>query len=357
MLKEITTNRRVLLGMSGGIDSTIAIHYLQNAGFEVVGLTLDIRLNNNTPISNVQKAKHLATKLNIEHHVVNVSEIFKKEVIDYFTGEYLQARTPSPCLICNNKIKFQFLYDYSLKLNCDKIATGHYVNIDTIDGIYYISKGIDKQKDQSYFLWNIGQEILKKCVFPLGNMHKKDILKQAKSMNLHYDIDARESMSVCFLRGNDYRDFLDEQFPDLRQTLKDGKILNEKGEIMGSHTGYPYYTVGQKRGLNLKEGITGQYVAQIDSASNTLITKPKHEITSSCIICTDYYFNDINYLNTPQKVNIRIRGFDYKEPTPGLIKIHENKLQINFETPVWAATPGQAIVFYVGNRVVGGAIV
>ncbi len=343
--------------MSGGIDSTVAIHQLQQSGFEVIGATLNISLDGNKSITNVSKAAELASFFNIEHHVIELGSSFQNKVIDYFTQEYLKGRTPSPCVVCNAEIKMQYLYEYANKYNCNKIATGHYVNVIQDNGIFYITKGIDKQKEQSYFLWNLSQEILAKCVFPLGKLYKKDILKKAKNIGLNDLVNNNESMSICFLQSKDYRDFLDEQIPELKHQLQNGDILNSKGEIIGKHSGYPYYTIGQKRGLNLNSGTTNQYVAKIDSQNNRLITSSKQEIISKEVECDKFYFNNPSFISSSKRVFIRIRGFDYQEPTAGTICKKNNKLQVVFDTPVWAITPGQPMVFYVDNRVVGGAYV
>ncbi len=348
--------QRILLGMSGGIDSTLAIKKLQDDGYEVVGLTLNISLHDNVPITKADKAKSLAAFFGIEHHIVDVSKDFKKAVIDYFTQEYLQGKTPSPCVRCNSKIKLKYLYELAHKYNCDKIATGHYVNVVKDNGIYYITKGVDKQKDQSYFLWNISQEILSKCVFPLGKLHKTEIIEQAKLLKLSQLSNTSESMSICFLRGGDYRKFLDEQLPDMRQKLQNGEVINSQGEIIGTHAGYPYYTIGQKRNLNLNEGVTGQYVAKIDAENNRLICASKSEIISNEIVCDNFHFNDPDFLASEQKVLIRIRGFDYQDPTPCTIYKNNNRLHIMPDEPLWAVTPGQPMVFYVEHKVVGGAV-
>lgn len=350
MLKQ-----RILLGMSGGVDSTLAIKQLQDTNYQVVGLTLNFSTADK--LVNIEKAAKLADFFRIEHHVVDVSHDFEKKIINYFTDEYLKGRTPSPCSKCNSVIKLQYLFDLSEKYNCTKIATGHYVNTICEEGIYYITRGADPQKDQSYFLWNISQKILSKCVFPLGKLKKTEIINQAKSLGLNQLANGAESMSVCFLQGKDYRSFINSKFPKLRETLKNGKILDSKGKDIGTHDGYPYYTVGQKRNLHLNSGISGQYVAKIDAQNNILQCLPKQEIVKKEIEVSDFYFNNRNFLSTKQKVLIRIRGFDYQAPTAGTILRNGNKLKVNFEQALWAITPGQPMVFYIGDKVVGGAIV
>ncbi len=350
MLKQ-----RVLLGMSGGIDSTLAIHSLQELDYEVIGLTLDMSLKSSEQV--IKKAINLAAYFNIEHHVADISKEFKNEIIAYFTNEYLNGRTPSPCVKCNDKIKMRYLFELAKVYNCTKIATGHYVNLIKEKGIYYISKAVDKQKDQSYFLWHLNQNVLSKCVFPLGNLRKSEIKQKANTLGLNTLANTAESMGICFLEGKNYRDFIDEQFPKLRANLQNGKIVNAEGEIIGTHEGYPYYTIGQKRNLNLHKNISGQYVADIDAENNRLTCLPKHKITRKELLSDDFYFNDPDFIKSRQKVAIRIRGFDYRSAVYGTVSLKDNKLKVVADEPLWAVTPGQPMVFYIGDKVVGGAFV
>ncbi|TLX78433.1 tRNA 2-thiouridine(34) synthase MnmA [Labilibacter sediminis] len=349
---------RVLLGMSGGIDSSMSAWYLQQRGYEVVGITF----NTVSPLSSpdslhfIQEAKSLAKKLNFEHHVLDVYDDFKTDVIDYFVDEYLKGRTPNPCIRCNETIKWKLLLEESERLNCDKIATGHYVDIIEEKGIFYIKKGLDSNKDQSYFLWNLSQEILSKCIFPLGKSLKPDVKAKAHELGFKVIADKKESMGVCFLQGEDYRQFIQNLRPNLKDKLANGKIKNTKGETIGTHEGFPFYTIGQKRGLKLTQN-QGEYVAKIIADSNTLITSPKKSLFSNQLKLNTYLINNPNFAENKANVDLRIRGLDTVPPTPGSIHLISNELHVEFNTPVWALTPGQSVVFYQNNLVVGGGIV
>ncbi|MCW3804815.1 tRNA 2-thiouridine(34) synthase MnmA [Plebeiibacterium marinum] len=350
--------KRVLLGMSGGIDSSMSAWYLLQKGYEVVGITFNTVSPLSSPESShfISEAKNLACKLQFDHHVMDVYDDFKKEVIDYFVAEYLKGRTPNPCIRCNETIKWKLLYEEAQKLQCDYIATGHYVRLIKKDGIAYIQKGVDPLKDQSYFLWNLPQRILNKCIFPLGELLKSKIKIQADELGFKSITEKKESMGVCFLHGSDYRDFINEIKPGIKSKLANGNIINQEGEIIGSHEGFPYYTIGQKRGLALKKN-HGECVAKIDAENNILITAPKNTLFSTHLKVSEFLSCNPNFLQQVQNVNIRIRGLDYTTPTPGSIELIADKLHINFNKPVWALTPGQSIVFYQDDMVVGGAIV
>ncbi|WP_282038051.1 tRNA 2-thiouridine(34) synthase MnmA [Saccharicrinis aurantiacus] len=349
--------KRVLLGMSGGVDSSMCAWYLQQMNFEVVGITF----NTLSPLSSekstqfIQDAKDLAAKLKIEHHTIDVYDDFKREIIDYFVDEYAQGRTPNPCVRCNVTIKWKLLLEYATTYNCDKIATGHYVDIAVRNEFYHIKKGQDPSKDQSYFLWNLSQEILSRCVFPLAKYNKKEVKLKAAELGFARVSTKKESMGVCFLQGEDYRDYIKTNKPESTGNIP-GCIVNESGEKIGTHEGVAHYTIGQKRGLNLEQN-HGEYVAKINANENTLITSPKNKLMSDSIIIDDFMSCDPNYFNRVQKADARIRGLDAVAPTPCTINKVENKLHIKFSEPVWALTPGQSVVFYKNDIVMGGGFV
>ncbi len=349
---------KVLLGMSGGVDSSMSTWYLQQMNYEVIGITF----NTISPISSdnshqyIKEAKELADKLNIKHHVIDVYDDFKSSVIDYFVDEYLNGRTPNPCIRCNETIKWKLLYEESIKLQCDKIATGHYVRLFQKDNISYIQKGIDPIKDQSYFLWNLPQHILNKCVFPLGNFHKYDVKEKARSLGFNHMAGKKESMGVCFLQGENYRTFIGRLRPEINKQLANGIIKNLNGDVIGEHEGFPLYTIGQKRGLTLNKN-HGECVAEIDPENNILITAPKETLYSDSLKIKNYILCNPLPENESMKVDIRIRGLDAVPPTPGVINIKDEALIVLFDTPVWALTPGQSIVLYVNDIVIGGGIV
>ncbi|GAF02240.1 tRNA 2-thiouridine(34) synthase MnmA [Saccharicrinis fermentans] len=349
---------KVLLGMSGGIDSSMSAWYLQNMGYEVIGITFNTisnSLTDHTP-QFIAEAQTLAAQLNIEHHVLDVYNQFKKEVIDYFVDEYLKGRTPNPCIRCNETIKWKLLLEESQRLQCTKISTGHYVNITEKEGFYHIQKGKDPSKDQSYFLWNLPQSILSRCIFPLGSFLKSEVKDKAAKLGFQSIVKKRESMGVCFLQGQDYRSYINDMRPELKNKLKNGEVWNSTGNKIGTHDGFPYYTIGQKRGINLQAD-HGEYVAKIDAANNRLITAPKNTLFTKHLMIHTYLTSNPSFLQGPQQVDLRIRGLDAVPPTPGTIELIDKELHIHFSNPVWALTPGQSIVFYQDNIVVGGGIV
>ncbi len=349
---------RVLLGMSGGVDSSMSAWYLQQMDYEVVGITF----NTLSPLSSekshgyIQEAKDLAQRLSIEHHVMDVYNDFRTSVIDYFVDEYLNGRTPNPCIRCNETIKWKLLYEESERLNCDKIATGHYVRLHHENNISYIQKGVDPVKDQSYFLWNLPQHVLNKCVFPLGNFLKSEVKDKARDLGFNHMAGKKESMGICFLQGENYRDFITRLKPEINQQLAEGIVKNQQGETIGKHDGFPLYTIGQKRGLYLDKN-HGEYVSKIDAQNNILVTAPKSTLYSDTLSIHNFVLCDSNNQGEELLVDIRIRGLDAVPPTPGKIIISDKELKVSFDTPVWALTPGQSIVFYTNDIVIGGGIV
>ncbi len=344
--------------MSGGIDSSMSAYLLQQQEYEVVGITFNTHspMSSEESVSFISEAKKLADKLQIKHYTIDVYDDFKRSVIDYFVDEYMEGRTPNPCIRCNETIKWKLLYEESERLQCDYISTGHYVSLVKNDNYYHIKKGLDPKKDQSYFLWNLPQYILKRCIFPLGTLLKSEVREKAQELGYNQLADKKESMGVCFLQGQNYRDFLLSLKADKLKSLANGTVKNSNGETVGSHDGIPLYTIGQKRGLNLNRN-EGEYVAELHPEKNLIITAPKTKLHSSTLIINDYIFNNPSFLDTKRNVDIRIRGLDAVPPTPGTIEIVNNKLIVHFSVPVWAITPGQSIVFYKDtNIVIGGGI-
>ncbi len=353
------SKKKVLLGMSGGVDSSMTAWFLLQQGFEVIGVTFNIV----SPLSSISskdfiiEAKSLADKLHFHHYVFDAYEDFQNSVVKYFTDEYLAGRTPSPCIHCNNTIKWKFLYEEAKRLGCDYISTGHYVRLTNKNNIYHIQKGIDPLKDQSYFLWNLPQHILQKCIFPLGSKNKKEVKQKALELGYKNISHKKESMGVCFLQGQNYRDFLLSTDNKSHKNMSEGVVKNRLGETIGTHDGIALYTIGQKRGLQLNKN-QGEYVATLDAQNNIITTSPKKELHSSSLKINDYSFANPNYLDFPKEVDIRIRGYDCVPPTPGTIEIINQQLVVHFNTPVWAITPGQSVVFYEDSDiVVGGGIV
>ena len=243
----VEKNKRVLVGMSGGIDSTATCLMLKEQGYEIVGLTMWVW--GDDPIG----ARQLAASMGIEHHVVDEREEFKKQIVQYFIDEYRQGRTPNPCVVCNPFFKFRILREWADKLDCAQIATGHYSRLETLDGVTYIVVGEDEKKDQSYFLWRLGQDVLSRCVFPLGTFTKQQVRDYLREKGYTVKAQEGESMEVCFIKG-DYRDFLREHSPEIDNEIGTGWFVNAAGVKLGEHKGFPYYTIGQRKGLEIALG-------------------------------------------------------------------------------------------------------
>ena len=346
---------RVLLGMSGGLDSTISALLLKEAGHTVVGLTL--RTWHRAPIAmdqNIEKAQSIAQQIGVDHHIADIRDTFKQVVVDYFCKEYLDGRTPNPCNRCNPKIKWPVLLDKAKELNCNHIATGHYVRKQLHNDQWYIKKGADPSKDQSYFLWNLNQEILQKALFPLGNLTKKQVREIALKNGFTAVAKQNESMGVCFLDGMNYRDFLSEHLGD--DSLRPGNIVDENGEILGRHNGLAHFTIGQKKGLGLKDNT--YFVLHLDAKNNQVVVSKTASLKTHQIALSEYYLTEPLAKNEKKNVAIRIRGIDKVPAIPGQLKIEDDqKLHVHFDEPAWGITPGQSIVFYWDDLVIGGGIV
>jgi tRNA-specific 2-thiouridylase len=243
--------------------------------------------------------------------------------------------------------------DKADELNCKHIATGHYIQIIEENGTYYIHKGKDPAKDQSYFLWNLNQDILSRTLTPLGKYTKPEVREIAKSFGFEEVAKKKESMGVCFMDRMDYRDFLQEMIPDINEKVGKGKVVNTKGEHLGWHDGYPYYTVGQKRGLELKEK-AGLMVSRIDAKNNTLVLEKKLDLNRTELKISDYYFQNIEDIHKPNITTV-VRGLGLNPEGYSQITIKsESELHVQLEHPAWAMAPGQPVAFYIGDRLIGG---
>ncbi|WP_421919194.1 tRNA 2-thiouridine(34) synthase MnmA [Marinifilum sp.] len=356
-MKEI--RGRVILGMSGGTDSSVSAMILQDQGYEVIGVTLWFYTNTHSYDENdsypdfIVDAQKLAHNLGLEHHVIDARKEFRDTIIQFFLDEYLAGRTPSPCIQCNPNLKWKLLLEKADELNCAHIATGHYITIEKDNESYYIHKGKDPAKDQSYFLWNLKQNILSRTLTPLGKYTKPEVRQIAKSYGFEEVAKKKESMGVCFMDRKDYRDFLKEMIPNLNEKVGKGKAVNTKGEVLGTHDGYPYYTVGQKRGIELNEK-SGLMVSRIDANNNTLILEKKADLNKLQLRVSGYYFNNLEDVNQAHITTV-IRGLGLNPEGYSKITIlNDNELQVDLDNPAWAMAPGQPVAFYIGDKLIGG---
>ena len=328
--------RSVLLGFSGGIDSSAAVEELRQSGYRVVALTLDTTGDENM----VATARKQAAQLSVEHYVKDVRVDFQHKIIDYFISSYASGRTPAPCTMCNPLIKWHHLLLEADRMGIDYIATGHYFNVEECDGRYYVARALDSRKDQSYYLWGLSQEVLRRVVTPMGLKIKSDINPpHARS---------KESMGLCFLRGVGYGDFIAQNCP---AALRRGEVVNTLGEVVGTHDGIALYTIGQKR------GVVGGAVVGIDAESNRLIVGENRDLYKATLeVGACNIVNEEELLSSPD-VQVVVRGFGRNpEGFAKLIEPIEGGYRIALDDPAWAPAAGQPVVFYRGNRVLGGGI-
>jgi tRNA-specific 2-thiouridylase len=357
---------RVLVGMSGGVDSSVAAALLQRHGFEVVGITItSIKLDDNckpdtreTGCCNYQAildARDVCEQLGIEHHLVDLSDIFKEKIISNFIDEYMSGRTPNPCTLCNPLIKWGEVLKRADKFDCFYYATGHYsiINIDEDTGRFCISKGRDGLKDQSYFLWGLSQEQLERTIFPLGELTKPETRKLAQEFNIpvYNKVDSQE---ICFVPSDNYQEFLTQNVAGIDEKYKGGALVLD-GIKIGTHNGYPFYTIGQRKGLGVSYH-RPLYVKEIISETNTVVLATENEIQHNHLVAEK--LNMMKYDRfVPMKVfNAKIRYRDKGEMcfcnTDGAGNLH-----VQFLHPRKAITPGQSVVIYDGDDVIAGGVI
>lgn len=342
------TKQKVLVGMSGGIDSTATCLMLREQGYDIIGLTLWVW--GEKPV----EAARLAEQMGIEHHIADEREAFRKIIVQNFIDEYRQGRTPNPCVMCNPLFKFRILTEWADRLGCNFIATGHYTRLEEHNGHIYILTGDDDKKDQSYFLWRLSQEVLRRCIFPLGTLTKPQVRDYLRSKGYELKAEESESMEVCFIKG-DYRDFLREHSPEIDQKIGKGWFVNAAGVKLGEHKGFPYYTIGQRKGLEIALGKPA-YVLKINPQKNTVMLGDAEELKTSHMLVEDDRFVDEEEAMNSSQLSVRIR---YRsKPIPcTLRRLDDDKLLVNFQSEASAIAPGQSAVFYIGNRLIGGSFI
>lgn len=355
---------RVLMAMSGGIDSSVAAILLHEQGYEVVGLTMktwDYASSGGSKketgccsLDSINDARAIAVEKGFPHYIIDIREEFGNHVIDNFVQEYLAGRTPNPCVMCNTHIKWEALLKRADKLDCEFIATGHYANVREENGRYVVSKGLDEWKDQSYVLWGVSQECLSRTMFPVGNFTKPAIRQMAFDMGFKELAAKSESYEICFIPDNDYRGFIRRQVPGIEEKLSDGNFIRTNGEVIGKHKGYPFYTIGQRKGLEVAVG-EPLYVTEIQPDENTVVLGTFDELKRQEMWVRD--INLIKYASLQGKTEAvtRIR---YKDKgTHSTLEQSGNHVKVTFHNPVAAVAPGQSAVFYDGNDVIGGGFI
>jgi len=278
---------RVLVAMSGGIDSTVAAILLHNQGYEVIGITMktwDYQISGGRKketgccsLDSINDARKVAVDFGFPHNILDLREEFGESIIDNFVDEYISGRTPNPCVLCNTHIKWEALLKRADMLNCKYIATGHYARVRELNGRYVIYKGVDEIKDQSYVLWGVSQDCLSRTIFPMGKYHKDEIKRLAIDLGYESLAKKSESYEICFIPDNDYRSFLKRRVKGLEEKVQNGDFLNSSGEVIGKHDGYPFFTIGQRK-LGKSFGKKPSYVIGIDPSNNTVTIGSKQDL-------------------------------------------------------------------------------
>lgn len=339
--------KKILAAMSGGVDSSLTAALLLERNFEVIGVTMKLKNNSDKEISDAQK---VAETLGIKFFVADFREDFQKEVVNYFVEEYLRGNTPNPCIMCNKKIKFGKLFDFAENIGADFLATGHYAKIIFEDGRYKLKKAADLKKDQSYVLYNLTAEKLSKIILPLGEFSKNETRALAEKLNLPV-AQKKDSQEICFVPNDDYKTFL-KNFPQTSAAFRSGKIIDTSGKILGTHKGFANYTIGQRKGL----GIAAEnplYVTKIDAENNKIVVGNNSETFSKTLTAKNVHW--IYKPNFEKILDAKIR-YGFKTAKCKIFE-QENFLRVEFLEKQRAVTPGQSIVFYDNDEVIGGGII
>lgn len=360
----MSSKGRVLVAMSGGVDSSVAAVMLKEQGYDVIGITMKTwdysRVGGKSDketgcctLESMNDARQIAVKHGFKHFIVDIRDEFGGWVIDRFVEDYMTGHTPNPCVLCNTHIKWAALLRRADNLGCDYIATGHYANIREENGRYVISRGRDLSKDQSYALWGVKQKHLARTIFPLGGYEKTEIRQMAEDYGLTKVASKPDSYEICFVPDDDYRRFLKDRVDGLEEKVAGGKIVDQKGEVVGEHEGYPFYTIGQRRGLDLAMG-KPVYVTDINPETNVITIGEKKDLVSTT--CKAREINLVKYDRIPERemeVTGAIRYND--EGTIGYLTQHgDDEIEVTFPAGREAITPGQAVVCYEGDDVVAG---
>lgn len=356
-------SRKVVVGMSGGVDSSVAAWLLKEQGYDVIGVTMQIWQDEDTEVqeaeggccglSAVDDARRVAMDLGIPYYVMNFKEEFRKNVMDYFAGEYVEGRTPNPCIACNRHVKWESLLRRSMAIGADYIATGHYAQIDRLPGgRYSLKTSVTAAKDQTYALYNLTQEQLSHTLMPVGSYHKEEIRDMAKRLGLPV-AHKPDSQEICFIPDHDYASFIEEY---TGRELPPGNFVDLDGRVLGRHRGITHYTVGQRKGLNLSMG-RPVFVVEIRPETNEVVIGDNEDVFTNVLRCDKLNWMAVDGLHgKSMDVLAKIR-YSHKGSPCTIREIGNDMVECRFHEPVRAVTPGQAVVFYDGDYVAGGGTI
>ncbi len=351
---------KIVVAMSGGVDSSVAAGWLKQRGHEVIGISLQLhdmaaetenKFGTCCSLTDISDARRVANQLDIPFYVANMEDRFQSEVIDNFVHEYMNGRTPNPCVKCNEKVKFRHLMDWALDLGADYLATGHYATVryNSMSTEYELCKGKDFLKDQSYFLFTMNQQDLARTLFPVGSFEKDEVREIARKLNLGV-ANKPDSQEICFVQSRSYADFIEKKVP--AEFLKSGKIVDTAGNVVGEHNGLHQFTIGQRKGVGVQSK-DPLYVVSLNKHSSEVMVGPEEALMQSK--CTVSHCKWVNPPRLDQKLNckakIRYRSVESEVEVYPLL---DNRVEVRFEKPQRAITPGQALVFYHEDRVLGG---
>jgi len=344
--------------MSGGVDSSTTAWFLKEKGYEVIGATMCIGTADKTQggparccgLADIEDARRVALRLEIPFRLIHLRQEFEQDVIQYFCEEYAKGKTPNPCILCNEKVKFGSFLEKALELGADFLATGHYARLDFDErtGRFLLKKGVDRKKDQSYVLFSLSQDQFRRSLFPLGELRKEEVREKAFQLGLRVH-DKPESQEVCFIREASYHSFLSER---LKGSVEPGPILDKDGKILGRHKGIPFYTIGQRRGLRLAKG-KPLYVIEIDRERNAIVVGGEEEVRGDTFLVDSVNWIAASEMIPFDNAHVKIR-YNHPGSEASISPKGEGEWEVKFKSPQKAITPGQAAVFYDGETVLGG---
>lgn len=355
--------KRVVVGMSGGVDSSVTALLLKKQGNDVIGITMNVWQREDTEkpcekaccaVDAVNDARKVCAKLDIPYYALNFKDTFKRDVIDYFVDEYIHGKTPNPCIACNRYVKFETLLNKALTVfDAEYIATGHYAKVEhnSDTGRYYLRESVTEKKDQTYALYNLTQEQLKHIIMPLGDYTKEQVREIARENGL-INANKHDSQEICFVEDNNYAKFIKEKY---NYVPKKGKFVDKEGKVLGTHEGIINYTIGQRRGIGISFK-SPKYIVKIDVDKNEVILSDEKDLFSNTLECTNVNFMPFEKLEKPMQVKAKIR-YSAKKADAYITPLENGNVKVEFKDEQRAITPGQAVVFYDNDIVVGGGTI